>query len=137
MWNDGNHGKTVAEEERSNFLTVADLDSFLRGLALWPNEGIETGQWGNGTEEAPYSPDCENLLLSEILKDDSVRERVELKSSVRHAHLDIDGMEVDAEYEDSVASGELYEVIVGDAPKPVNPITVVTSILQDGDEKSG
>jgi len=63
------------------------------------------------------------------LKDDNVRERVELKSSARHAHLDIDGMEMDAEYEDSVASGELCEVIVGDAPKPVGPITAVTSIL--------
>jgi len=83
---------------------TADINSFLRGLALCLNEGIETGQWGNGTEEAPYSPDCENLLLSEILKDDSVREREELKSLARHAHVDIDGMEVDAEYEDSGAS---------------------------------
>ena len=41
------------------------------------------------------------------MKDDSVRERAELKSLARHAHLDIDGMEVDAEYVDSGASGEL------------------------------
>ncbi len=47
----------------------ADLDSFLRGLALWLNEGIETGRWGNGAEEAPYSHDSENLLLSEIMND--------------------------------------------------------------------
>jgi len=60
------------------------------------------------------------------VKDDSVGERTELKSLARHAHLDIDGMDVDAEYVDSGASGELYEVIVGDAPKPVAPITVVT-----------
>ena len=60
-------------------------------------------------------------------------------------------MEVDAEYEDSGASGELHEVIVGDAPKPVGPIMAVMSILwriegalkeadtrmQEGDEKSG
>jgi hypothetical protein len=108
---------------------MADLDSFLRGLALWLNEGIETGQWGNGAEEAPYSTDCENWLLSEILKDDSIRERARLKSLARHAHLDVDGMEVDAEDEDSGASGELQEVIVGDASKPVGPITVVTGIL--------
>ncbi len=31
----------------------ADLDGFLRGLALWFNEEIETGRWGNGTELFP------------------------------------------------------------------------------------
>ena len=49
----------------------ADLDNFLWGLALWLNEGIETGRWGNGTEEAPYSSDSKNLLLSEIVGDGS------------------------------------------------------------------
>ena len=69
----------------------ADLDGFLRGLALWLNEGIETGRWGNGSEEVPHPPDSENLLLSEIMKDDSNRGRVELKGSTRHAHLDVNG----------------------------------------------
>ncbi len=47
---------------------------------LWLNEGIETVRWGNGAEEAPYSPDSENLLLSEIMKESSDRKtlRVEL-----------------------------------------------------------
>jgi hypothetical protein len=47
----------------------ADLDGFLRGLALWLNEGIETGRWGNGAEEAPHPTDSENLPLSEIMKE--------------------------------------------------------------------
>ena len=51
--------------------------SFLWGLALWINEGIETGRWGNGSEEGEYSPDSENLLLSEKMKDYSDRERVD------------------------------------------------------------
>ena len=51
-------------------------------------------------------------LLSEILKNDSVRERVELKSPMRHTHLDMNGMEIDDEPEDSVATGELHETIV-------------------------
>ena len=68
---------------------TADLDSFLRGLALWLNEGIETGRWGNGAEEAPYSPDYENLLISEIMKCGSDRESLELKGQTRHAHLDM------------------------------------------------
>jgi hypothetical protein len=107
----------------------ADLDNFLRGLALWLNEGIETGQWGNGVEETPYPPDCEHLLLSEILKNDSVRERVEQKSPSRHAHLDKNGMEIDVEPEDSVPTGELHEAIVGNGPKSVVPIMVVMGIL--------
>jgi len=89
-------------------------------------------------------------LLSEILRNDSVRERVELKSPTRHTHLDMNGMEIDDEPEDSVATGELYETIVGDVPKPVVPIMTVMGILwrvegalketdtrmQDGDETS-
>jgi hypothetical protein len=38
-------------------------------------------------------------------------------------------MEIDAEPEDSVATGELHEAIVGNAPKPVVPIMVVMGIL--------
>jgi hypothetical protein len=130
---------------------TADTDSFLRGLALWLNEGIGTGQWGNGTEEVPYSPDCEERLLSEIVKDDSIRERVELESLARHAYLDIDGMAVDAEYVESGASGESDEAMADDAPRPVSPIMAVTGILwrvegalkeadtrmQEGNEESG
>ncbi len=87
----------------------ADLDGFLRGLALWLNEGIETGRWGNGAEEDPHPPDSENLLLSEIMKDDSNRGRVELKGSTRQAHLDVNGMDIDVEPEDSATNGELHE----------------------------
>ena len=61
--------------------------------------GIETGRWGNGAEEAPYSSDSKNLLLSEIVGDGSDKERVELKGQTRHAHLDMDGMEIDTEPE--------------------------------------
>jgi hypothetical protein len=107
----------------------ADLDGFLRGLALWFNEEIETGRWGNGAEEAPHPPDSENLLLSEIMKDDSKRGRVELKGSVRHAHLDVNGMDIDVEPEDLTTNGDLHEVIVDGAPKPLDPIMEVMGIL--------
>ena len=60
----------------------SDLNIFLRGLALWLNEGIETRRWGNGTEETEYSPDSKNLLPSEIMKGDSDRERVDLKGQI-------------------------------------------------------
>ncbi len=63
------------------------------------------------------------------MKDDSIRERVELESLSRHAYLDIDGMAVDAEYVESGDSGELDEAMADDAPKPVSPITAVTGIL--------
>ena len=89
----------------------ADLDRFLRGLALWFNEGIETGQWGNETEEDPYSTDSKNLLLSELVRDGSDEERLELQGQTRHAHLDIDGMEIDAEPESLVACGEVDKVV--------------------------
>jgi hypothetical protein len=76
---------------------------------------------------------------------------VNLKSPSRHVHLDMNGMEIDAEPEDSVATGELHETIVGNVPKPVDPIMVVMGILwrvegylketdtriHDGDETSG
>jgi hypothetical protein len=107
----------------------ADLDGFLRGLALWLNEGIETGRWGNGAEEAPHPTDSENLLLSEIVKDDSNRGRVELKGSTRHAHLDVNGMDIHVEPEDSATNGELHKVIVDGAPKPIDPIMAVMGIL--------
>ena len=57
-------------------------------------EGIETGRWGNGAEEAPYLPDSENLSLSGIMKGDSERERAEPNDPTRHAHLDMNGMEI-------------------------------------------
>ncbi len=78
--------------------------------ALWLKEEIETGRWGNGAEEAPYSPDSESLLISEIMKDDSDRERMELKGQTRHAHLDMDGMESSH---------------VALAPRPMDPIMAV------------
>jgi hypothetical protein len=76
---------------------------------------------------------------------------VNLKSPARHVHLDMNGMEIDTEPEDSVTTGELYEAIVGNDPKPVDPIMVVMGILwrvegdlketdtriHDGDETSG
>jgi hypothetical protein len=101
----------------------------VRAKGLWLNEGIETGRWGNGAEEAPHPPDSENLLLSEIMKDDSNRGRVELKDLTRHAHLDVNGMDIDVEPEDSATNGELHEVIVDGAPKPIDPIMEVMGIL--------
>jgi hypothetical protein len=103
--------------------------SFLRGLALWLNEGIETGRWGNGAEVAPYSPDSKNLLLSEIVRGDSDKERVELKGQTRHAHLDMTGMEIDAEPETLVSCVEVGEEIAGEAPRPMDPIMTVMGIL--------
>ncbi len=76
-------------------------------MALWLNEGIETGRWGTGAEEAPYSPDSKNMTLSEIVSSDSDKERVDLKGQTRHAHLDMDGMETDVEPETLVAGGEV------------------------------
>ena len=59
------------------------------------------------------------------MKDDSDRERVELKSQTRHVHLDMNGMENDVEPEALVVSGELDRVVVGGAQRPMGPITVV------------
>ena len=107
----------------------ADLKSFLRGLALWINEGIETGRWGNGAEDVPYSPDSKNLLLSEIVRGGSDKERVDLKGQTRHSHLDMDGMEIDAEPETLVACGELDEEIAVETSSPMDPIMTVMDIL--------
>ncbi len=41
--------------------------------------------------------------------DGSDKERVELKGQTRHAHLDMDGMEIDAEPETLVACGEVVK----------------------------
>ena len=84
------------------------------------------------------------------MKDDSNRGRVELKGSTRHAHLDVNGMDIDVGPEDIATNGELHEVIVDGAPKPMDPIMAVMGILlrvevalkeadtcmQDGDETS-
>jgi hypothetical protein len=63
------------------------------------------------------------------MKDGSDRERVELKDQTRHAHLDMNGMEIDAEPEALVASGELDEVIACEAPRPMDAIMAVMGIL--------
>ncbi len=84
------------------------------------------------------------------MKDDSNRGRVELKGSTRHAHLDVNGMDIDVEPEDIATNGELHEVIVDGALKPMDPMMAVMGILlrvevalkeadtcmQDGDEAS-
>ena len=107
----------------------ADLDSFLRGQALWLNEGIETGRWGNGAEEAPYSPDSENIALSEMVSSSNDKETVELKGQTRHAHVDMDGMEIDAEPETLVADGEMDGGITCESPSPIDPIMSLMGIL--------
>ncbi len=107
----------------------ADLDSFLRGLALWLNEGIETGRWGNGSEEAPYSTDSENMTLSEMVSISIDKETVELMGQTRHAHLDMDGMEIDDESETLVSDGEMDGGITCEAPRPIDPIMTVMDIL--------
>jgi hypothetical protein len=107
-----------------------DLDSFLRGLALCLNEGIETGRWCNGAEEDPYSSDSENMSLSEIVSTGSDKETVELKGQTRHAHLDTDGMEIDAEPESLVADDEVDGVITCEAPRPIDPIMTVMDTLR-------
>jgi hypothetical protein len=63
------------------------------------------------------------------MKDDSNRGRVDLKDSTRHVHLDVNGMDIDVEPEDSATNGELYEVIVDGVPKPIDPIMEVMGIL--------
>jgi hypothetical protein len=84
------------------------------------------------------------------MKDDSNRGRVELKGATRHAHLDVNGMDIDVEPEDLATNGDLHEVIVDGAPKPLDPTMTVMGILlrvevtlkeadtcmQDGDETS-
>jgi ribonuclease HI len=107
----------------------ADPDSFLRGQALWLNEGIETGRWGNGAEEAPYSSDSENMTLSEMVSSSSNRETVEPKGQMRHAHLDMDGMEIDTTPETPTADGEIDRDITCEVPRPIDPITAVMGIL--------
>ncbi len=73
---------------------------------------------------------------------------MELKGSTRHAHLDVNGMDIDVEPEDLATNRELHEVIVDGVPKPMDPIMTVMGILlrvevalkeadtcmQDGDE---
>ncbi len=63
------------------------------------------------------------------MKDDSNRGRVELKDSTRHSHLDVNGMDIDVEPEDSATNGELHEVTVDGAPKPIDQIMTVMGIL--------
>ena len=63
------------------------------------------------------------------MKDDNNRGRGELKGSTRHAHLDVNGMDIDAEPEDLSTNGELHEMIVDGAPKPMGPIMAVMGIL--------
>ncbi len=74
---------------------------------------------------------CSNLilLLSEIVRDDSDRERVDLKGQTRHTHLDMDGMEIDAEPETLVSTCEVDEGIAGQVPRPMDPIMTVMDIL--------
>jgi hypothetical protein len=107
----------------------ADLDSFSRGQALWLNEGIETGRWGNGAEEAPYSPDSENIALSEMVSSSSNKETVEPKGQMRHTHLDMDGMEIDTAPEALVADGEMDGGITCEVPRSIDPIMTVMGIL--------
>ncbi len=52
-----------------------------------------------------------------------------MKGSTRHAHLDVNGMDIDVEPEDLATNGELDEVIVDGAPKPMDPIMTVMGIL--------
>jgi hypothetical protein len=109
--------------------TKCYIDVFLRRLALCLNEGIETERWGNGVEEVPHPSGSKNLLLSEIMKDDSNRGRVDLKGSTSHAHLDVNGMDIDVEPEDLATNGEIYDVILDGDPKPMDPIMMVMGIL--------
>ncbi len=59
----------------------------------------------------------------------SDKERVDLKCQTRYAHLDMDGMEIDAEPETLVTCGEVGEEIAGEAPRPMDPIMTVMDIL--------
>jgi hypothetical protein len=43
------------------------------------------------------------------VRGDSDKERVDLKGQTRHAHLDMDGMEIDVEPETLVSCGEVDE----------------------------
>ena len=63
------------------------------------------------------------------MRGDSDKERVELKGQTRHTHLDMDGMEIDAEPETLVACGEVDEGIAGEAPRPMDPIMTAMVIL--------
>ncbi len=82
-----------------------------------------------GVEETPYSSDSENITLSEMVSRSSKKETVELKGQMRHAHLDMDGMEIDDEPETLGADGEMDGGITCEAPRPIDPITTVMGIL--------
>jgi hypothetical protein len=95
----------------------------------WFEDPGTLGRWGNGVEEAPHPTDSENLLLSEIMKGDSNRGRVELKDSTMHVHLDVNGMDIDVEPEDLGTNVDLHEVIGGGTPRPMVPIMTMMGIL--------
>ena len=44
-------------------------------------------------------------------------------------HKDVNGLDIDVEPEDLATNGELHEVIVDGAPKPMDPIMEVMGIL--------
>ena len=48
---------------------------------------------------------------------------------MRHAHLDMDGMEIDTAPETLAADGEMDGGITCEAPRPIDPIMVVMGIL--------
>ena len=77
-------------------------------------------------EETPYSPDSENMALSEMVSSSSNRETVEPKGHMRHAHLDMDGMEIDTAPETLTADGEIDRDITCEVPRPIDPITADT-----------
>ena len=85
--------------------------------------------WGNGAEEAPYSSDSENISQSGMVSSSSNKETVEPKGQMRHAHLDMDGMEIDTAPETPTADGEIDRDITCEVPRPIDPITVVMGIL--------
>jgi hypothetical protein len=55
---------------------------------------------------------------------------VKLKDLTRNAHLDVNGMDIDVEPEDLTTNGELHEVILGGAPKPMDARPSVATLQQ-------
>ena len=52
-----------------------------------------------------------------------------MKGQTKHAHLDMDGMEIDVEPEDLVDNSEVDEGIADEAPRTMDPIMTVMDIL--------
>ena len=64
-----------------------------------------------------------------MVSSSSNKETVDLKGQMSHAHLDMDGIEIDDEPETSVADGEMDGVITCEGPRPIDPIMTVMGIL--------